>query len=49
MNETLAAFPDLEMTKIIPDIGVKNPNTDSDMTYLKKKNTYKAIYQKLSK
>ena len=49
MTETLATFLYLEMSTIIPYMGSKRPSTDVEMTYLEKKNTDKAIHQKVSK
>ena len=48
-NETLVTLPEPEMPTIIPDTRVEHPNTDGEMTYLKKKNIYKNIRKKLSK
>ena len=49
MTNTPETFFDPDMPKIIPDTGVNRPNRDTDMTYLKNKNIYEAIYQKLRK
>ena len=42
-------FPYPDMPTIVPDTGVDHSKTDTDMTYLKKKNIYEAIRQKLRK
>ena len=46
MTETPAILPSPEMPTTIPDTGVKRPNTDAYMTYLKKNNIDEAIHQK---
>ena len=48
-TETPEKSPDPDMPTITPDTGFDNTNTDTYMTYLEKKNTDKAIYQKLRK
>ena len=47
MNVALANLPDPEIPTTTSDTGVKRLKTDADITYLKNKNIYEAIYQKL--
>ena len=47
MNVALANLPDPEIPTTTSDTDVKRLKTDADMTYLKNKNIYEAIYQKL--
>ena len=49
MNKPPAAFPNPLMTTIVADTGAERPKTDTKMTYLKKKNIYEYICQKLRK
>ena len=48
MTETVANFPDPEMPTIT-ELGAERPKTDGEMTYLKNKNIYESIRQKLRK
>ena len=45
MTETVANFPDLEMSTIT-ELGTERPKTDGEMTYLEKNNIDEAIWQK---
>ena len=45
--ETPDTFPEPDIPKIIPDTGVDHPKTDTEITYLKKKNIDEAIRQKM--
>ena len=47
MTKTLATFPDPEIPTIVPDTVVESPKTDTEITYLKKKNIDEAIGYKL--
>ena len=49
ITETPETPPNPDMSKIIPDTGVERPKTDTEMTYLKKKNIDEATCQKLMK
>ena len=48
MTETEATFPDPEMPTIT-DVGTERPETDGEMTYLKKKNIDEAIHKNMRK
>ena len=49
MTKTQATLPYPDMPTIIPDTVVNRPKTDSDMTYLEKKNIDESTRQKLRK
>ena len=49
MTKTLETFPDPQIPTIATYTGAECPNTDTYMTYLKKKNIDQAIRQKLRK
>ena len=49
MAKTPTNLSNLDMPTIVTDTGAEHPKTDAKMTYLEKKNSYEAIYQKLRK
>ena len=49
MKKTSKTFPNLEIPKIIPDMGSGYTNTYGEMNYLKKRNIDKDTRQKLRK
>ena len=49
MTETPATFPGPEIPTILADMGTELPKTEAKMTHLEKKNTNKAILQKMRK